>query len=126
MEVYMLLRRQAKVRPPGIPFFSGKTSRPPEPRQPAIEPVNMKTPRGARPAMMFSSWPDSPVLAFQRLPTSHQESQGGEQLPRSSSQASWVTSEVLPLAQRKNGIDHRGINISISVTRISVSRMSIR
>ena len=43
MEVYMLLRRQAKVKPPGIPFFSGKTSRPPEPRQPAIEPVRKNT-----------------------------------------------------------------------------------
>ena len=49
--------------------------------QPAIEPVGKTT---VTPPLVFSSWPDSPVLAFQRLPTSHQESQGGEQLPRSS------------------------------------------
>ena len=35
-----------------------------------------KTPR-VTPPVVFSSWPDSPVLTFQRLPTSHQESQGG-------------------------------------------------
>ena len=107
----MLLRKQARVRPPGTPFFSGRTSRPSLPKQPAMELLITKTTSITAKFRFAMTFTPEPSLLNICLPVIGNVNRR-EELPGAGSRSELSPCKMFPLAQGKNGVNDGCVDLN--------------